>query len=136
MATLDDVRRIALALPEATEQIGGHTGGASWRVRDKAFAWDRGPRASDLRQLEARGRSWPEGDVIAVRTEGLDVTDALLGSFPDVFFSIPHFDGFPAVLVRLDAIDLDQLEEVLTDGWLVRAPKRVADAWLSEHPPQ
>lgn len=135
MATFDDVRTIALALPESIEKVGGHRGGgSSYRVRDKAFAWERGPRESDVRQLVALGRTWPEGDIAAVRTEDLAVKEALLGSFPDVFFSIPHFDGFPAVLVRLDAIGLDQLEEVITDAWLFRAPKRVADAWLAEHP--
>jgi hypothetical protein len=70
-----------------------------------------------------------------VRTDGLDGKEALLGSFPEQFFAIPHFDGYPAVLVRLDAIDAELLREVVTDAWLLRAPKRLAEAWLAAHPP-
>ena len=68
-----------------------------------------------------------------MRTEGLEVKEALLGSFPDAFFTIPHFDGYPAVLVRLDVIEPDLLREVLTDAWIVKAPKRLSKAWLAEN---
>ena len=70
---------------------------------------------------------------MGVRTDGLDGKEALLGSFPEIFFTIPHFDGYPAVLVRLDAIDPDQLREVITDAWLLKVPKRIAKEWLAEH---
>ncbi|KAA9108386.1 MmcQ/YjbR family DNA-binding protein [Microbacterium rhizomatis] len=135
MVTVEDVRALALALPDTIEKVDGHRGGAGWRVHDKLFAWERAPSASDLRQLDALDRSWPDGPVIGVRTDGLDVKEALIGSFPDVFFTIPHFDGYPAVLVRLDAIEPAHLAEVVTDAWLVQAPKRTANAWLAEHPP-
>lgn len=134
MATLDDVRACAVALPGVIERIDGHRGGATWRTAAGAFAWERGPAATDLAALEKLGRSWPDGVVIGVRTDGLDVKDALLETYPDAFFTIPHFDGFPAVLVRLDAIEEEHLREVITDAWLLRAPKRVAQAWLDEQP--
>ncbi len=134
MATLEDVRTIALALPETFEKVDGHRGGASWRVKDGLFVWERGPGATDLSQLAALGREWPEGPVIGVRTDGAEGKEALLGSFPDVFFTIPHFDGYPAVLVILDRIDLDQLREVITDAWLVKAPRRLTREWLARPP--
>lgn len=133
MATWDDVRRITLALPGAFEGIEGHGGCAAWRTSNGMFAWEREPRKADLAALAARGRQWPDGDVLAVRTESVVEKEALIGSFPEVFFTVPHFDGYPAVLVRLDLVDVQQLSEVVTDAWLTRAPKRVAKAWLAEH---
>ena len=73
--------------------------------------------------------------VLMARTDGLPVKEALVATYPDVFFTIPHFDGYPAVLVRLDAIDVDHLREVITDAWLLKAGKRAGQAWLSDHPP-
>ncbi|KRA25329.1 hypothetical protein ASD65_13535 [Microbacterium sp. Root61] len=133
MATIEDVRAIALALPETFEKIEGHRGGASWRVKDGLFVWERGPGATDLRQLDALGRSWPEGPVVGVRTDGAEGKEALLGTFPDLFFTIPHFDGYPAVLVILESIEVEHLREVITDAWLVKAPRRLAKEWLAQH---
>ncbi|WP_243075800.1 MmcQ/YjbR family DNA-binding protein [Microbacterium sp. SS28] len=135
-ATLEDVRTIALALPEAAEVVDGHRGGAAWRTRAGLFVWERGPSKTDVAALAALGRTWPDGPVVGVRTDGLDGKQALLETFPAEFFTIPHFDGYPAVLVRLDAIDQDLLREVVTDAWLLRAPKRVAQEWLAAHPPR
>ena len=135
MATLDDVRTIALALPGVVESVDGHRGGASWRTPAGAFVWQRGPSGRDLEQLAALGREWPPGDVVGVRTDGAQVKEALLETYPDAFFTIPHFDGYPAVLVRLDAIDPVQLREVITDAWLLKVTKRVAKEWLAAHPP-
>lgn len=134
MATLDQVRELALALPGVQERVDGHRGGATWRTKAGSFVWERGPSGADLAALEKLGRSWPDGAVIGVRTDGLDEKEALLATFPDAFFTIPHFDGFPAVLVRLDRIGEDHLREVITDAWLLRAPKRVAQAWLDAQP--
>ena len=133
MATLDDVRAIALSLPEAHESVDGHRGGATWRTTAGAFAWERGPSGADLTALEKLDRSWPEGPVIGVRTDGLDEKEALMETDPGAFFTIPHFDGYPAVLVRLDEVDPAQLREVIIDAWLLRAPKRVAREWLLTH---
>jgi hypothetical protein len=125
MASWDDVRRIALALPETEEGV--THGSASWRVRDKLFVWERPLRASDLRAL---GDAAPDGAILGARVEHLGAKEALLADPSGVFFTTPHFDGYPAVLVRLEAISLEELEEVVVEAWLARAPKRVAAAYL------
>lgn len=130
VATWDDVRRIALALPEVVEEISGHDGKPGWRVRDKAFAWERPLRKRDLAEL---GNAAPDGPVLGVRVPDLGVKDALTAGSPDVYFTTAHFDGYPAVLVRLDAAEVSELEELITDAWLDRAPKRLARAYLDEH---
>jgi hypothetical protein len=135
VATLDDVRAIALELPGVVERVDGHRGGASWRTPAGAFVWQRGPSGRDLTQLAALGREWPPGEVVGVRTDGPQVKQALLETYPDAFFTIPHFDGYPAVLVRLGTVDLDQLREVITDAWLLKVTKRAAKEWLAAHPP-
>ena len=133
MATWEDVRRISLALPEATESKGG------WRIREKAFAWVRPLRRKDKADLAALGQAVPEGEIMGIRLADELEKQELIAGEPDVFFTIPHFDGWPGVLVRLDVIGVDELEEVLTDAWLARAPKRLAKAFLEsrgleEHP--
>jgi hypothetical protein len=133
MATIDDVRAIALALPRTEERVNGHNAAPGWRVAGAQFAWMRGPRQTDVDQLAALGRTWPEGDVIAFRTESLDEKHALLAAEPALLFDIPHFHGYPAVLAPLATLDRDRLAEFLTDAWLTRAPKTVARAYLDEH---
>jgi hypothetical protein len=125
--TFDDVRGIALALPETSEEISRDL--RHWRVKDKGFVWERPLRRSDL---EALGDSAPDGPILGVRVEHLVAKEALLADDPDVYFTTPHFDGYPAVLVRLDQISLEELQEAIVEAWLVRAPKRVADAYLAE----
>lgn len=132
MVSIEDVRAIALALPGAEEAVSGHTGTASWRLKSGQFAWLRGPSATDLRQLAEVGREWPGGDVLAVRVADLEEKKALLAAETDALFTIPHFDGYPGLLVRLDAVSHDRLEEIITDAWLVRAPAGVAKEWLAE----
>jgi hypothetical protein len=127
MATWDDVRRIALALPETTEAISWEQ--AHWRVKDKGFVWERPLRRSDL---EALGDAAPDGPILGARVEHLVAKEALLADDPGVFFTTPHFDGYPAVLVRLDEISMQDLEEVIVEAWLCRAPKRLAQAYLDE----
>jgi hypothetical protein len=134
MPSLQDVRALALSFPETFEKVDGHRGGASWRTKGGLFVWERGPSKTDLAALADLGRAWPEGEVVGVRTDGSDGKEALLKTFPDVFFTIPHFDGYPAVLVRLAKIDAELLREVVTDAWILRAPKRVSRAWIAaEH---
>lgn len=132
MATIEDVRRIALALPGVHERTNGHTRGPAWSVAGGGIVWLRGPTGRDLAQLAEQGRQWPEGDVVGARTASVPEAAALVAADPDVFFTIPHFAGYPAVLVRLSAIDLDVLTEVVTDAWLAKAPRAVATAWLAE----
>jgi hypothetical protein len=131
MATWDDVRRIALALPETEERRGGHTDTTGWRVRDKLFGWERPLGKSDV---EALGDAAPDGPILAVRVIDVGAKEALVADDPDVFFTTPHFNGYPAVLIRLDRIGVPELEELLVEAWLDRAPKRLAASWLSAHP--
>jgi hypothetical protein len=127
MATFDDVQRIALALPETSETLSREN--RHWRVKDKGFVWERPLRRSDL---EALGDSAPDGAILGVRVEHLGAKEALLASDPSIFFTTPHFDGYPAVLVQLDRISLEELQEIVVEAWLVRAPKRLADAYVED----
>lgn len=127
MATWDDVRRIALALPETSE--GESRGLASWQVRSKGFVWERPLRQADLRAL---GDEAPTGPILGSRVEHLVAKEALLANDPNVFFTTPHFDGFPAVLVRLEKISVEDLEEVIVEAWLARAPTRLAQKYVEE----
>jgi hypothetical protein len=127
MATLDEARRIALALPGATEKVSW--GSLHWRVRDKGFAWERPLRRGDLAAL---GDAAPTGEILGVRVADLEERTSLVAAEPEVFFTIPHLDTFPAVLVRLAAIDVAELTEVITDAWLDRAPKALREAFLRE----
>lgn len=129
MANWDDVRHIALSLPEATEQP--MHGLASWRVRKKLFVWERPLRKSDL---EALGEEAPEGPILGARVEHLLAKEALLADDPEVYFTTPHFDGHPSVLVRLERIAVGDLEELTIEAWLARAPKRLAKQYLEDHP--
>ena len=107
MVTDDDVRRIALSLPETTE--GPCYGTPGFRVKGKLFA-----------------RIREEGDVLVVFVSDLDEKAALLASEPEVFFSTPHYDQHASVLVRMGAIEADEVTELVTDAWRLRAPKRLA----------
>ena len=120
MADLEDVRRLALALPGAEERL-GRDGTVSWTVRRTGFVWERPLRRGDL---EALGAEAPTGTVLGVRVADLGVKEALLTADPDVLFTTPHFDGYPAVLVRLDAVGPAELEELVVDAWRARASKR------------
>jgi hypothetical protein len=126
MATWDDVRLIALSLPETSE--GSSHGNVSWRVRDKLFVWERPLRPADLRAL---GDAAPAGPILGARVEHLGAKEALVADDPAVFFTTPHFDGYPAVLVRLDQIDTAELEELIVEAWLARAPKRLAEQYAA-----
>jgi hypothetical protein len=121
MATWDDVRRLALSLRETDERES--RGLAQWRVKEKLFVWERPLRASDLKAL---GDQAPDGPILGARVEHLVAKEALLADDPSVYFTTPHFDGYPAVLVRLEAIADDELRELVVEAWLCRAPKRLA----------
>ena len=130
MATWDDVRRLSLSLPDTREEQ--RRGLTFWLVHDKLFVWERPLRRSDL---EALGDAAPDGPILGARVEHLVAKDALIADDPDVYFTTPHFDGYPAVLVRLEKIALDELEELVIEAWLTRAPKRLAKAYVAEHFP-
>ena len=126
MATWEDVRRIALALPETDEWSTGKC--PRWRVQEKGFAWERPLRHADL---EALGADAPSGPILGARVEHEGAKAALLSEDPAVYFTTPHFDGYPAVLVCLDRISVADLEDVIVDAWLARAPKRLAEPYIS-----
>jgi hypothetical protein len=127
MATWDDVERIALSLPETSERA-SH-GNRHWWVKDKGFVWERPLRNADL---EALGADAPDGPILGARVEHLGAKEALLADESGVFFTTPHFDGYPAILVLLDAISVEDLTEVIVEAWLARAPKRLASAYAEE----
>jgi hypothetical protein len=126
MATWDDVRRIALALPETVERS-SREGVPEWRVKDKLFAWERPLRRTDI---EALGDGAPEGPILAARVPDVGVKEAMLADNPAVYFTTPHFNGYPAILVRLDRIAVPEVEELIVEAWLNRAPKRTAMRYL------
>lgn len=128
MASWSDVRRFALALPETSEASKAR-GSSAWLVNGKFFAWERPLRPSDIAALGAKA---PSGAVLGVRTADLEMKDVLLASDPDVFFTTPHFDGYPAVLIRLGKISKSTLKDVLVEAWLARAPKRSVAAFLEK----
>jgi hypothetical protein len=129
VATWDDVRRIALALPETSESVSRDT--RQWRVKDKLFVWERPLRRSDLAAL---GDAAPEGSILGARVEHLGAKEALLADDQGVFFTTPHFDGYPAILVQLDRISVEDLDEVIVEAWLARAPARLVKAYVAPPP--
>jgi hypothetical protein len=126
VATWADVDRIALALPETSARMSAE-GTREWRVRDKPLAWERPLRRVDL---EALGDAAPNGPILGARTPDLGAKEALLADDPAVYFTTPHFNGYPAILVRLDQIQVDELEELIVESWLSRVPKRIAAQYL------
>jgi hypothetical protein len=127
MATWDDVRRIALALPQTSERISREL--CQWRVKDKLFVWERPLRRGEI---EALGDDAPDGPILGARVEHLGAKEALLGDDPHIYFTTPHFDGYPAILVRLDRIAVEELHEAIVEAWLGRAPKALARAYVDE----
>jgi hypothetical protein len=122
VADWDDVRQLALALPETSERES--RGNAQWRVKDKLFAWERPLRKPDL---EALGDRAPEGPVLGAMVADLGEKEALLAEAGGVFFTTPHFNGFAAVLVHLERISVEHLRQVLVEAWMARAPKRLVE---------
>ena len=120
------MRRIALALPGVTEAP-SYGGTMSWKVNNKGLVWERPLRKADL---EALGNRAPKGPVLGVRTSDPEMKEILIKSDPRVFFTTPHFDGYPAVLVRLEKFSVKQLNDVIIEAWLSRAPKREVQAYL------
>ena len=125
MAHWDDVARICLALPATTE--GSTRGWGQWLVRPKGFVWERPLRKKDLAEL---GDAAPPGPIIGASVPDEGVKHALVADEPDVYFTTSHFDGYAAVLCRLDRLDPLALAELAGEAWACRAPRRL----LAEHP--
>ena len=120
MATWDDVARVCLALPGVQESTS--YGARSWKVAGKPFLWERPLRRRDLEEL---GDGAPSGPVLGARVPDEGAKHALVAEEPGVYFTTAHFDGYPAVLARLDALDVPALTELAGGAWACRAPKRL-----------
>ena len=130
MASWEDVAAVALALPEVAEEPS--YGERAWKVRKKTFAWERPLRAKEVEHLggfEPEGAA-PSGEILAIRVADEEAKQALVSSEPEIYFTTSHFDGYPAVLIRLERIGRAELEELILEAWIARAPKRVAAAFL------
>jgi hypothetical protein len=127
MATWDDVASIVGEL-----QLTGEPSPHEWRVGKKLIAWERPLRKSDREALAARGIEPPEGDILGARVADEGVKFALIADEPEVYFTTPHFDGYPAVLVKLAEIDDVALRELIVEAWLRQAPKRLVQEFLGE----
>jgi hypothetical protein len=124
VASWKDVARIVADLPETAEPTP-----RNWRVRKKLIVWERPLRKTDL---EALGADAPDGDILGARVADEGVKLALIADDPGVYFTTPHFDGYPAVLVRLSEIGVPELTELITEAWLTQAPKTLTKAYLSD----
>jgi hypothetical protein len=127
MATWHDVAGVVGEL-QLTEERSPH----EWRVGKKLIAWERPLRRSDYDALTALGVQPPQGDILGVRVADEGVKFALIADEPELYFTTPHFDGYPAVLVKLAAIDERGLRELIVEAWLTQAPKRLVQEFLGE----
>jgi hypothetical protein len=127
VATLDDVARMASELPEVTE--GERYGNRTWSVGGKAFAWDRPFSKADIKRFGDQVP--PDGPILAVRVADLAEKEAILAASSGACFTIPHFDGYAAVLIQLPVVADQALREVITDGWLACAAPSLAQAYLN-----
>ena len=126
MATFDDVAVLAAELPGSTEDE--RYGNRTWFVAGRAFAWERPFSKADIRRFGEQAP--PDGPILAVRVEDLGEKEAVLAAEPTAFFTIPHFDGYSAVLIQLRKVSAKALREAIVDGWLACAPRNLAEEYL------
>lgn len=128
MASMDDVERLVTALPGVT--AGTSYGNDAWSVGGKVFAWERPFSKADIKRFG--DETPPAGAIVGIRTEDLGDKEAILAAHPVSCFTIPHFDGYSAVLVQVDAAGEDELRELIEDGWAVFAPAELAEEYLGK----
>ena len=134
LATFDDVARIALALPETEETTSyGSTAWAvkSGKTKSKGFVWERPLSKKDRKLLTEAGEIEvpPDEVILAARVEDLAEKEAVLAEHVGATFTTPHFNGYPAVLIRLDRVDEALLVELITSAWLAMASKKLAEVF-------
>lgn len=123
VVTWDDVARACLALPATSEAVSA-SGRRRWQVRGRTFVRERPLHAKDLDEL---GAAAPGGPVLVAYVPDEGAKAALLADAPDVWFTTSHFDGWPALMCRLDALDARALTELVGEAWASRAPRRLVD---------
>jgi hypothetical protein len=128
VVTVDEVARMAAELPDVAE--GRSHGNRAWSVAGKPFAWERPFSKADIKRFGSSAP--PHGPILAVRVEDLGEKEAVLAAHPKAFFTIPHFDGYAAVLIQLKKVTKRPLREALTDGWLACAPPRLVEQFLEK----
>jgi hypothetical protein len=131
VATMKDLDELALAMPQATKEL-ADDGRPSYSVHGKYFCFHRRPRPDALDEKTGERLD----DVLVFRVEGQDVKDLILADGRGIFFTTPHWNGYPAVLIRIPSLKRlkkAELRDLVVDAWLTRAQKRVAKAWLAEN---